>query len=72
MTVKEFIQFLESQPQDIQVAHQMCSEFCLLDKAAVSIMKLKLPMDDGWIHYTWSSEKDEDVAKQKYLVLPGN
>ena len=70
MTVKEFIQFLETQPQDIQVAHQMCSEHCLLDEKAISIEELKFPRDDGWIHHSWRDEKD--VPKQKYLVLPGN
>lgn len=70
MTVKEFIRFLESQPQDIQVAHEMCSEYCLLEKEKIRVEKLKYPRDDGWIHETWSTEKD--VPVQDYLVLPGN
>ncbi len=70
MRVKEFIQFLETQPQDIQVAYQFCSEQCLLDKNDIKIVDLKSPREDGWIHDTWRGE--ENVKQQTYLLLPGN
>jgi hypothetical protein len=70
MTVREFILFLRAQPQDIQVAHKMFSEYCLLDKENIRIEELKKPRDDGWIHCDWRDEGD--VPKQKYLMLPGN
>lgn len=70
MTVKEFIEFLKTQPQDILVAYERCSEQCLLTKDEISIKKLKYPREDGWIHNTWRGEENEPL--QEYLLLPGN
>lgn len=70
MTVREFIQFLETQPQDVPVAYRCCSEHCLLKKDEIKIAKLKLPRADGWIHETWRGEQNE--PHQTYLLLPGN
>lgn len=70
MTVKEFIEYLKTQPQDILVAHRMCSEQCLLDKDSIEIVELGDPRPDGWIHDLWV--KPEVKPTQKYLLLPGN
>jgi len=35
MTVKELIEFLQTQPQDLQVAYALFSEQCLLQAALI-------------------------------------
>lgn len=70
MTVREFIKYLETQPQDIQVAYKFCSEQCLLKTKDIVIKELKLPREDGWIHDTWRGQENE--PHQPYLLLPGN
>ena len=67
MTVKELIEFLEAQPQDIQVAYELHSEHCLLKKQDIEITECCEPRDDGWVHY-----KRPDKPTQKYLMFPGN
>ena len=49
MTVKELIEFLQTQPQDIQVAHEMFSDQCLLDSKEISVFEACEPRPDGWI-----------------------
>lgn len=67
MTVSELIEVLKQHPQDLQVAHRMFSEYCLLDSEEVSVMDLCLERPDGWIH-----DKRPDKPTQRYLVFPGN
>jgi hypothetical protein len=67
MTVAEFISFLQTQPQDIQVAYALYSEQCLLDAKDIEIAELCEARDDGWIHH-----KRPDQPTQTYLLLPGN
>jgi len=67
MTVAELISFLQTQPQDLQVAHAMYSEYTLLDKADIQIMDLCEARTDGWLHY-----KRPDRPTRQYLVFPGN
>ncbi len=65
MTVSEFISFLQTQPQHLQVACRTHSEQCLLDVADIIIVALCAPRDDGWIH-----NRRPDKPTQDYLFLP--
>jgi hypothetical protein len=67
MTVAEFIAFLQTQPQDLQVAYQICSEQFLLEAADIRIAELCEPRPDGWIE-----NRRNDKPTQTYLLLPGN
>lgn len=67
MTVKEFIEYLKTQPQDLQVAFSRYSEQCLLEVDDIIIQDLCYPRPDGWIQ-----DKRSDMPTQKYLLLPGN
>ena len=67
MTVKELIEFLKTQPQDIQVACRMYSEYSLLEIDEIGVLNLCLPRPDGWIH-----DARPDKPTQSYLVFPGN
>jgi len=67
MTVSELIAFLQTKPQDIQVAYRCCSEQCLLEAKEIDVVKLCAPRPDGWIQNSRS-----DMPKQEYLLLPGN
>lgn len=65
MTVAELIAFLQTQPQDLQVAHAMYSEFCTLDAAGIAVMTLSEEREDGWV--AWNRP---DKPTQEYLVFP--
>lgn len=67
MTVNELIEFLETQPQDIQVAYCCCSERCLMEKKEIQILELCEPRPDGWLQ-----NQRPDMPTQQYLVFPGN
>lgn len=67
MTVAEFIVYLQSQPQDLQIAYVCYSEQCLLDFSDIIIEELCLPRADGWIQ-----DKRPDMETRFYLLLPGN
>lgn len=67
MTVKELIAFLQTQPQDMQVAYRCYSEQILLDCDDISIIEGCDPRGDGWIQ-----DKRPDKPTQKYLLFPGN
>lgn len=67
MTVKELIEFLQTQPQDIQVGYGLYSEYCLLDAAEIKIDEACFPRADGWIQH-----KRPDKPTQSYLMFPGN
>lgn len=67
MTVKELIEFLQTQPQDIQVAYGLYSEQILLKVADISIFEGCEPRPDGWVH-----DKRPDMTTQTYLLFPGN
>ena len=67
VTVAEFIAYLQTQPQDLPVAHQMYSEQVLLDLTDIVVAELSVPRADGWIQH-----KRPDMATQLYLLLPGN
>lgn len=67
MTVAELIEFLKTQPQDIQVAYQLHSEQCLLRADEIAVEVHCIPRADGWIQ-----NHRPDTFSQTYLVFPGN
>jgi hypothetical protein len=67
MTVSELIEFLKTQPQDLDVAYKCCSEQVLLTASDIEIKELCTTRNDGWIQ-----DKRPGYPTQKYLVFPGN
>ena len=67
MTVSELIEFLEGQPQTVQVAYELYSEQCLLETEKIKLKELCEPRPDGWIQ-----DKRPDMPSSVYLVFPGN
>lgn len=67
MTVAELIEFLQTQPQDLQVCYALFSEQILLKVDDMEIVEKCLPRPDGWIH-----DKRPDMPTQMYLSFPGN
>lgn len=67
MTVSELIDFLKTQPQDLQVAYQKYGVHCLLKVTDIEIVEKCEPRPDGWIQ-----NNRKDMPTQKYLLLPGN
>jgi hypothetical protein len=67
MKVSDLIAFLQTQPQDIQVAYSLYSEQCLLGIADIVIKDFCAPRDDGWVE-----NKRPDKPTQPYLLFPGN
>lgn len=67
MTVADLILVLQNRPQDLPVAYQKFSEFCLLTAEDIVVDELRLPRPDGWVGH-----KRPDQPSQKYLVFPGN
>ncbi len=67
MKVKHLIKFLQSQPQNLDVAYCRYSEMCLLVKDDLFIMDGCEPRPDGWV-----PNARPDKPTKKYLVFPGN
>ena len=67
MNVAELISFLQTQPQELQVAYRRCSEQVLLEAKEIQIAELCEPRPDGWIQ-----DKRPDKPTQRYLLMPGN
>ena len=67
MTVAELIAYLQTQPQDLQVAYVCYSEQRLLAATEIDIVERCEPRPDGWIE-----DKRPDKPTQRYLLLPGN
>lgn len=67
MTVKELIEFLQTQPPDIKVAYKLHSEQCLLEKEQIEVVKLYHPRADGWVQ-----NERCDKESEEYLLFPGN
>ena len=67
MTVKELIEFLQTQPQDLPVAYRLYSEQVLLEESDIYTQEHCLPRPDGWIQH-----KRPDMPSQEYLMFPGN
>lgn len=67
MRVKELIEFLKTQPQELQVAYRCCSEQVLLKPDDIYVTALCEPREDGWIQ-----NRRPDKPTQDYLLFPGN
>ena len=67
MTVAELITFLQTQPQDLQVAYRCYSEQNLMDATEIMLLKACAPRADGWIQ-----DARPDMPTQTYLLFPGN
>lgn len=67
MTVAELIEYLKTQPQDLQVAHKQYSEQLLVEVEDIQIEEHCEPRPDGWIQ-----DKRDDMPSQQYLMFPGN
>lgn len=67
ITVKELIEFLQTQQQDLQVAYSCCSEQVLLELDLIRVEKFCPPRADGWIQ-----NNRPDYPTQDYLLFPGN
>ena len=67
MTVADLIHLLQQKPQHLPVAYKCYSEYDLLDANDISVMNLRIPRDDGWVHHA-----RPDKPQQEYLVFPGN
>lgn len=67
MTVKELIEFLQTQPQDLQVIYNLYSEYCLLETRDIVIEECCEPRPDGWV-----PAKRPDKPTQRYVTFPGN
>lgn len=67
MTVKELIEFLQTQDQELQVAYSLHSEQCLMELNNIMILEACFPRNDYWIQ-----DKRPDMPTQKYLLFPGN
>ncbi len=67
MTVAQLIEFLKTQRQDLQVAHYMMSEACLLEAEHIHEEDACVARPDGWVQ-----NKRPDMPTQTYLMFPGN
>lgn len=67
MTVKELIEFLQTQPKDLPVAYTCCSEQDTLEACQISVQQLCKARVDGWV-----ANERPDKSTIPYLVFPGN
>jgi hypothetical protein len=67
MTVKELIEFLKTQPQELQVCYRIYSEQAILEKEEIIIATFCAPREDGWVQ-----DARPDMPQQDYLMFPGN
>lgn len=67
MTVKELIEFLKTQPQDLKVVYECYSEQVLMDPTDIEVKTLCKPRMDGWVQ-----NYRKDMPTEEYLVFPGN
>jgi hypothetical protein len=67
MTVAELIAFLQTQPQELEVAYRCYSEQMLLEAEDIEIEAACLPRPDRWIQ-----NARPDMPRKMYLMFPGN
>ena len=68
MTVKELIEFLQTQPQDLPVAYELYREYAMLHSTdQIKVIEACLPREDFWI-----ARERPDRPTQRYLTFPGN
>lgn len=64
MNVAELIEFLKTQPQDMLVVYDVCSEYCLVEAEGIKVKNLCVARPDGWVH-----RARPDKPTVPYLVL---
>ena len=67
MTVSELIDFLKTQPQDLQVCYGLFSEQCLLRTEQIELLTACDARPDGWVE-----DARPDKPTRTYLCFPGN
>jgi len=67
MKVKELIEFLKKQDQDMHVVRGLYSEQCLLDEDSIEVCDFCEPRPDGWVENARPDQKSV-----KYLLIHGN
>lgn len=67
MRVKELIEFLQKQPQELPVIYSKFSEYCLLDVKTIERRFEGEARPDGWVH-----GKRPDKPVVEYICFPGN
>lgn len=67
MRVKDLIEFLKTQPQDLDVAYRLWSEAMELNLEDIKIVDMCVSRPDGWI-----AKARPDKPLKTYLVFPGN
>ena len=67
MNVKELIEFLQGQPQDMPVAYRCYSEACLMDLDELFLSECCEARPDGWVQ---NARPDKEGVT--YLIFPGN
>jgi hypothetical protein len=64
MNVRQLVAFLQTQNQDMPVATQLYSEYCVLETGHINIRELCEARPDGWVH-----NKRPDEIAIPYLVI---
>lgn len=67
MTVKDLIEFLQKQDQNLQVTYDCCSEQCVLEAEDIRVYDACAVRPDGWVQNARG-----DKPAHKYLGFPGN
>ena len=67
MKVSDLIEYLQTQPQHLDVVYCCHSEHCVLQGDAIKIENLCEPRPDGWVQ-----DRRGDKPTRPFLVLPGN
>lgn len=67
MLVKDLIEVLKKQDQNLPVAYYCYSEMCMLEEGDLDVVQACEQRNDGWI-----ANERPDKPKTPYLVFPGN
>ena len=67
MKVSDLIEYLQTQPQHLDVIYACCSEYVMLRAEEIKVEEHCEARPDGWVH-----TKRCDKPERTYLVLPGN
>lgn len=70
MTVKQLIEFLQTQDQNLVIGYEIYSEHQLMELEQIEVKELQPARPDGWIHDVWGAEPK--LPTEKYLIFPGN
>lgn len=67
MNVSELIRILSGFPQDLDIAYEKFSEYCLMEPGDISHETLGEARSDGWV-----PDYRVDKPVREYIVFPGN